>query len=106
MPAPRLSEATIVACLAFIFLVPLALAGIAIMNVGLGRTRSAGHMMMASLCSLAVAALAYFVCGFSVQGYIGLPSHSFLLGGKEWNWIAAQPFVLRRLTFDGSAASL
>lgn len=106
MPAPRLTEAAIVACLAFTFLVPLASAGIAIMNVGLGRTRSAGHMMMASLCSLAVAALAYFVCGFSVQGYIGLPSHSFLLGGKEWNWIAAQAFFLRRLTFDGSTASL
>ena len=106
MPAPRLTEASIVACLAFIFLVPLASAGIAIMNVGLGRTRSAGHMMMASLCSLAVAALAYFVCGFAVQGYIGLPSHSFLLGGKEWSWIAAQPLLLRRLTFDGSAASL
>ena len=106
MPAPRLSEASIVACLVFAFLVPLASAGIAIMNVGLGRTRSAGHMMMASLCSLAVAALAYFVCGFAVQGYIGLPSHSFLLGGKEWSWIAAQPFFLRRLTFDGSAASL
>ena len=106
MPVQRFTEATIVACLAFVFLVPLAAAGIAIMNVGLGRTRSAGHMMMASLCSLAVAALAYFFCGFAVQGYIGLPSHFFVLGGKEWNWIAAQPFFLRRLTFDGSAASL
>ena len=77
MPVPRLTEATTVACLFFIFLVPLAAAGLALMNVGLGRSRSAGHMMMASLCALAVAGLAYFVCGFAWQGFIGGPAHSF-----------------------------
>ena len=71
MPVPRLTEATTVACLFFIFLVPLAAAGLALMNVGLGRSRSAGHMMMASLCALAVAGIAYFVCGFAWQGFIG-----------------------------------
>jgi ammonium transporter, Amt family len=106
MPASKLADATAVACLFFIFLVPLASAGLAIMNVGLGRSRSAGHMMMASLCSLAVAALAYFVCGFGWQGYIGRPAHEILLGGKSWNWIAAEPFFFRRLDFNGSAASL
>lgn len=106
MPAAKLPEATTVACLFFIFLVPFAAAGLSIMNVGLGRTRSAGHMMMASLCSLAVAALAYFVCGFAWQGSIGGVAHVFLLGGKGWNWIAAEPLFFRRLTFDRSAASL
>ena len=43
----------------FHFSVPFAAAGLALMNVGLGRSRSAGHMMMASLCALAVAGLAY-----------------------------------------------
>ncbi len=68
MPASTLTEATTVACLFFIFLVPLAAGGLALINVGLGRSRSAGHMMMASLCTLAVAGLAYFVCGFAWQG--------------------------------------
>jgi len=106
MSAPRLTELATVACLFFIFLVPLAASGLAIMNVGLGRSRSAGHMMMASLCSLAVAALVYFVCGFAWQGFVGGPSHSLQLGGKSWNWIAAQPFFFRKLASDGSTASL
>ena len=106
MPAPKLTEVTTVACLFFIFLVPLAAAGLAIMNVGLGRSRSAGHMMMASLCALAVAGLAYFVCGFAWQGFIGSPAHFFDFSGKSWNWIAAEPFFFRKLTFDGSAAPL
>ena len=106
MPAPRLTEVTTVACLFFIFLIPLAAAGLALMNVGLGRSRSAGHMMMASLCALAVAGLAYFVCGFAWQGFIGSPAHLLAVSGKNWNWIAAEPFFFRKLSFDGSAASL
>jgi len=106
MPASRLTDVSTIACLFFIFLVPLAAAGLALMNVGLGRSRSAGHMMMASLCALAVAGIAYFVCGFSWQGYIGGPGHSLLLSGKSWNWIAAEPFLFRKFTFDGSTASL
>jgi Amt family ammonium transporter len=63
-------------------------------------------MMMASLCAFAVAALAYFVCGFSWQGYIGMPGHVLSVGGKSWNWIAAESFFFRKLPFDGSPASL
>src|SRR5579864_6994970 len=106
MPSPRLTEVSTIACLFFIFLVPLAAAGLALMNVGLGRSRSAGHMMMASLCALAVAGLAYFVCGFAWQGFIGGPGHVLTLSGKSWNWIAAEPFFFRKLSFDGSASSL
>lgn len=106
MPAAKPTEVTTAACLFFIFLVPLAAAGLALMNVGLGRSRSAGHMMMASLCALAVAALAYFVCGFAWQGYIGSPGHVLTVSGKSWNWIAAEPFFFRKFAFDGSSASL
>ena len=106
MPVLRLPEVTTAACLFFIFLVPFAGAGLALMNVGLGRSRSAGHMMMASLCALAVAGLAYFVCGFAWQGSIGSPGHFLMLSGTSWNWIAEEPFFFRKLSFDGSAASL
>jgi Amt family ammonium transporter len=106
MPAPKLTEVATVSCLFFIFLVPLAAAGLALMNVGLGRSRSAGHMMMASLTALAVAGLAYFVCGLAWQGFIGSPAHFLTLSGKSWNWIAAEPFFFRKLSFDGSASSL
>ena len=106
MPDATLSEVSTIACLFFIFLVPFAAAGIAIMNVGLGRTRSAGHMMMASLCAFAVAGLAYFVCGFGWQGFIGGPGYFLNLSGKHWNWIAAEAFFFRKLAFDGSTVSL
>jgi ammonium transporter, Amt family len=106
MPTSTLTEVTTAACLFFIFLVPLAAAGLALMNVGLGRSRSAGHMMMASLCALAIAGLAYFVCGFAWQGFIGSPAHFLAVSGKNWNWIAGEPFFFRKLSFDGSAASL
>lgn len=89
-----------------ILLVPLAAAGLALMNCGLGRSRNAAHSMMASLAALAVAAGVYFVCGFSWQGYAGLPVYVLHAGGKEWDWIAEQPFFLRRLPLEGSAASL
>jgi Amt family ammonium transporter len=63
-------------------------------------------MMMASLSALAVAGLAYFVCGFAWQGFIGSPAHTLTFFGKSWNWIAAEPFFFRKLSFDGSAVSL
>ena len=106
MPDTRLTEASAVACLLFILLVPFAAGGLALMNVGLGRSRSAGHMMMASLTALAVAGVAYFVCGFAWQGFVGGPAHAIQLSGKSWNWIAAEPFFFRKLVFDGSRVSL
>jgi Amt family ammonium transporter len=46
------------------------------------------------------------VCGFAWQGYIGSPGHVLSLSGKSWNWIAAESFFLRKLSFDGSVSSL
>ena len=106
MPTPGLTETAAITCLFCIFLVPLAAAGLALINTGLGRSHSASHIMMASLSALAVAALMYFACGFSWQGFIGRPGHILMLSGKGWNWIAAEPFFFRSLTPDGSAASL
>ncbi|MBZ5503642.1 MAG: hypothetical protein LAN59_15645 [Acidobacteriia bacterium] len=104
--ASLMPDTTAVLCLLFIFLVPFAAAGLALINAGLGRSRSAAHSMMSSLCVLSVAALAYFVCGFAWQGFAGGAAHAVTLGGKSWNWIAAEPFFLRHLALDGSRPSL
>jgi ammonium transporter, Amt family len=106
LPAPALSEAARGLCILFIVLVPFAAAGLALVNTGLGRSRSAAHSMLAALCVLAVAAGVYFICGFAWQGFIGRPGHAFIVGGKAWNWIAAEPLFLRGVELDGSAASL
>ncbi len=93
-------------CIVFILLVPAALAGISLINTGLGRSRSAAHSMMAALCVTAVAALAYFVCGFAWQGFPGGPACVLTVAGKEWNWSGAGPFFLRHFELDASPAAL
>lgn len=104
LAAPPAAGAAI--CLLLIFLAPLAAAGLALINAGLGRSRSAAHTMLASLVIFAVAALAYVVFGFGWQGFPGRPAHCLVIGGKAWNWIAAEPFFFRGLRLDDSPASL
>lgn len=105
-PVPALSPTATALTIFFTLLVPLAAAGLALINAGLGRSRSAAHSMMASLTVLAVAALTYSVCGFAWQGFIGGPAHAITAGGKPWEWIGGGGFFLRGLKFDGSPASL
>lgn len=93
-------------CLLLILLVPLAAAGLALINTGLGRSRSAAQAMLASLCVMAVAVIAYALCGFAWEGFAGGAAHTVHLAGKDWNWIAAEPFFLRGRPLDGSPASL
>ena len=104
-PPPALSDTTPI-CLAFILLVPLAGAGLALINTGLGRARSAAQLMMSSLCVLSIAALAYFVCGFAFQGFPDQPAHWFTIGGKPWSWLADGHLFLHHVALDGSPASL
>jgi Amt family ammonium transporter len=85
----------------FILLVPFAAAGLALINTGLCRSRSAAHSMLASLCAVAVAAIVYVVIGFAWQGFAGRPSHAVTIGGKAWSWIASEPFFLRGMALDG-----
>lgn len=106
VPAPTLSEAAVALCVVLIFLVPFAAAGLALINTGLGRSRSAAHLMMSSLCVFSVAALVYLVCGFGWQGFAGGSAHTLTIGGKGWNWIGAEPFFLRRVAQESSPASL
>jgi Amt family ammonium transporter len=95
-------------CFLLILFVPFAVAGLALLNSGLGRCRSAAHVMMASLCVFAVTTLVYIAVGFSWQGVAGRHAHFFLIvvGGKAWSWIAAEPFFVSAVRFDLSSESL
>jgi len=104
-PSAALPDMTAAVCAVCILLVPLAAAGLALINTGLGRSRNAAHAMMSSLCVLAVAAAAYFICGFSWQGFPGRAAYAIEAGGKMWNWIGADPLFLRGVDFGGSSAS-
>jgi ammonia channel protein AmtB len=68
-------------CLLLILLVPFAGVGLALINSGLGRARSAAHAMLAALCVTAVAALVYVIAGFAWQGAAGRPDHMLLVAG-------------------------
>ena len=104
--APILSDITLAFCAALVLMVPLAAAGLALTHAGLGRSRSAAHAMLGSLCVIAVAALTYFVCGWSWQGFPGGPSHTFTASGKVWNWIGADPFFLGGLAHGDARGAL
>ena len=87
-----------IVCLLF---APLSLAGLALMNAGLGRLRNAAHAMMAALCAVAAAACTYFVLGRSIQGGMGAAAHVLSIGGKPWDFLGAMP-----LFFGGASADL
>ena len=74
------SALSFVLCLFFILLIPFSMAGVALINAGLGRSRSAAHALTASLCVVASAGLIYYVCGFRLQGY---PQQLGHFGGIE-----------------------
>src|SRR6202044_2540129 len=102
---PELPATAAALCTVFIFLIPFAGAGLALINTGLGRSRSAAHCMMSALCAISVAALAYFLCGFAWEGFAGQPAHLLRAGGAAWDWIGAGPFLFRHLPLDGSPVS-
>jgi Amt family ammonium transporter len=93
-------------CLLLILLVPFAAAGLMLMNTGLGRSRSAAHTMLACLCMLAVAALAYMACGFALQGFGSGSFYSISLGGKRWDVAGAGTLFLAGVKLNGSPQSL
>jgi Amt family ammonium transporter len=102
----RMTEGSLLLALVLIFLTPLAAAGLALINAGLGRSRSAAHTMLASLCVMGVAALAYLICGFAWQSFSGGPSHAFIVDGNQWSWLGDGPLFLRGMQWDNSTAAL
>ena len=102
----QLSEIATTACIALVLLVPFSVAGVALLNTGLTRSRSASHTMLSSLCIFAVATLTYFLVGFAWQGFAGRPEHILTFSGKSWGWIAAEPLLLRGVKFDDSRLAL
>jgi Amt family ammonium transporter len=80
-------------CVAFILLVPLAIAGLALINTGLGRSRSAAHAMASSLCVLSIAVLVYFAWGFRLEAYSGAPMGLFYGGHERLGLVATLSFI-------------
>jgi Amt family ammonium transporter len=82
-------------CLFAIMLVPLAAAGLALIHQGLGRSRSAAHAMLATLCVVGVAAIVFVLVGFAWAGYPSGAVHAFTARGVRWDWLGAGSFLGR-----------
>jgi len=88
-PPPAMTEAAFALVLVSLLLAPLAIAGVALINTGLGRSRSAAQSLLGNLAIVAVAAIAFALIGASLAGTTAGAGHTFHLAGKSWNWLGA-----------------
>jgi Amt family ammonium transporter len=106
MRTQTLTEAGMALCMVCIFLVPLAGAGLALVNAGFGRGRSAAHSVLSSMCVFAVAVLVYLLVGFSIQGFDGGPARQLTFGGRSWNLLGNAGLLIRGSIFNNPTLSL
>ncbi len=102
MPFPETSFAM---TLGLLLLAPMAIAGVALVNSGLGRSRSAAQSLLGSLVVISTAVIAFALVGSAIAaGTSG--DHVFHLAGKAWNWAGAGPLFLRGFNSAGPRAQL
>jgi len=97
IPAPVMTEAAFALVLVLLLLSTLAIAGVALINTGLGRSRSASQSLLGSVAIVAIAAIVFALAGASLAGTSDGASHIFPLAGKPWNWLGAGPLFLSGL---------
>lgn len=86
-----LSDVTFGLTLALLLVAPLAIAGVALINTGLGRSRSAAQSLLGSLAMAAAAVIVFALVGATFATGAG---HVFHLSGKPWDWAGAGPVFL------------
>jgi len=89
--------------LGMLLLAPLAIAGVALLNTGLGRSRSAAQSLLGCVTLVAVAAIAFAVMGAS---FAGAPGHALTFAGKSWDWIGGAPLLLMHFNASPPQAQL
>ena len=101
VPSPvalPMNEVSFALTLALLFVAPLAIAGIALINTGLGRSRSAAQALLGNLAILAVSVIVFALVGATLAGTLTAghagAGFTFHLAGKPWNWLGGAPFLL------------
>jgi Amt family ammonium transporter len=102
-PNLPITDAAFALCLALLLLAPLAIAGVALINTGLGRCRSAAQGLLGNLAIVAVTAIAFALVGAT---WIGGAGHVIQLAGKPWNWLGTGPYLLGGLSAAPAHAQL
>jgi Amt family ammonium transporter len=95
-PAPAaMSDALFALGLVLLLVAPLSIAGVALINTGLGRSRSAAQALLGNLIIVAVTAIVFTLIGAMLAGNpLGSAGHVIVLAGKPWNWLGAGPLLL------------
>ena len=68
---PVMTDAAFALTFGLLLLAPMAIAGVALINTGLGRSRSAAQAMLGNLALIAVAAIVFAFIGASFAGLWG-----------------------------------
>ena len=94
---PAMSDAAFALTLGLLLLAPMAIAGVALINTGLGRSRSAAQAMLGNLALIAVAVIVFAFIGASFAGSLGSKEVVLHAAGKPWSVLGLGPFLLRGL---------
>jgi len=104
---PVLSDAMFALTLALLLVAPLAIAGVALINAGLGRSRSAAQSLLGNLAIVATTAIVFALAGASFAGTLpggrGFVIHA---GGAAWGWLHFGPALLHGLSSAAPQAQL
>jgi Amt family ammonium transporter len=93
-----LSDAAFALTLALLLLCPLTIAGVALINTGLGRSRSAAQLLLGNVALIAVTAIVFLFAGASFAGTLGGGGIVLHAAGKSWSVLGLGPFLLRGLS--------
>jgi len=93
-PAPVMTDATFALTLVLLLLAPLAIAGMALVNTGLGRSRSAAQALLGNLAIVAVTAIVFAVLGATLAGTLGGLGAVLHVAGRSFGWVGTGPLLL------------
>lgn len=100
-----MTDSAYVLTLLLLLLAPLALAGVALINTGLGRSRSAAQALLGNLILCGICAVVFALVGASLAGALG-GSLTLQFAGKPWSLLGASPLLLGGMTSADPAAQL
>jgi ammonium transporter, Amt family len=93
--AAPFSDSAFALSLGLLLLAPLAIAGVALVDTGLGRSRSAAQSLLGSLVVISTAVIAFLAVGAAFAAASADSDHVLRLAGRQWDWAGASSFFLR-----------
>jgi ammonium transporter, Amt family len=105
--APGLADPSLLLTFVLLLIAPLVLAGVALINTGLGRSRSAAQALLGNLAIVATTAVVFALVGAALAGSLpGGTGHTLQLAGKSWNWLGAGPLLLKGFSSAPASSQL